>query len=326
MRAPAFWNITEGRDAAFVLRTLLLPFSWLYDFATQNRLKKGENFGLSAKTISIGNISLGGTGKTPLARFIGKHLSNDQRIAIVSRGYGGELIGPIKVSPETHNAKEVGDEPLMLSKDLPVFIGKDRKSAALLAIENGAHTIVLDDFHQNNALKKDIAIVVIDGAVGFGNGLICPAGPLREKPKAGLGRADIVVWIGDKGKLSQCNIAPEIPIFFANIRPIKKELSGKYLAFCGIGRPEKFLDSLVEIGAKPIDLIPFPDHHFFSNQEIKDLIGRADSEGAKLITTEKDFVRIDKDLRKNIEVLEIEITFEDENGFLATLQKSIKLK
>ncbi len=325
MRPPAFWNIKHGRDAAKMLRTLLLPLSWVYEYFTQSRIRNGANFDTGKKVISIGNISLGGTGKTPLTRFLAQRLGKKEEIAIISRGYGGNLEGPIRIDPNIHTAEQAGDEPLMLASQNSVYVGKERKAAARLAIENNAQILLLDDAHQNPDLAKDVSIVVIDGMVGFGNGFVFPSGPLRERPKIGLKRADIIVWIGPKDNLDDCKINPSIPIFFANIKPIPRTVEGKYLAFCGIGHPEKFLTSLKEIGIDPMDLIPFPDHHYFSDDELKSLSERANDEGARLITTEKDFIRIVPNKRENIEVLYIDIEFENENAFFKTLQSKLEI-
>lgn len=322
MRPPAFWNIKHGRDAAFSLRTILLPFSILYGFITQRRIKNGDYFDLGKPVISIGNISLGGTGKTPLTRHIAKKLGA-KNIAIVSRGYGGNLEGPVKVKTDKHDAKQVGDEPLMLAKDFNVFVGKDRKQAALKALEIGAQLILLDDGHQNPSLKKDVSIVVIDSETGFGNGFVFPSGPLREKPKDGLRRADIIIVIGNKNFDEALEDFSDAPVFTARIRPKNADFKGKYLAFCGIGRPQKFQDTLKECGIECIDLISFPDHHYYSDIELRNLVSRANEDGAKLLTTEKDYIRIPPNLRDNIEFLEIEIEFDDETGFLNTLSNLV---
>ena len=309
MKAPSFWNIKEGRDAAFVLRTLLVPLSWAYDYFTQKKLLKTKSVQLDIPVISIGNLTLGGTGKTPMADLLANSLPG---AFIVSRGYGGSVIDAIVVNPQIHTAKDVGDEPLMLAAKHQVVIGKDRVAAANLAVQNGAKAIILDDAHQNPALKKDVSIILIDGGVGFGNGFICPAGPLREKPEVGLKRVDIVVWVGDKALFEETLGGFDIKTLFAKIVPVKKQFSGKYLAFCGIGRPDKFGDSLKDVGIDVVDLIPFADHHFFTDDEISHLKTRAKEMGAKLITTEKDLIRLSAQQKSDIETLEIKLEFEND--------------
>lgn len=321
MRAPAFWNIKHGRDAAFALRAILWPLSLVYDFVTQKRLKAVKPLRLAVPVVSVGNLTLGGTGKTPLAQVLRQKLAEKfGKAAIVSRGYKGSLAGPIKVDIGTHTASEVGDEPLMLAHTGDVYIGKDRALAAHLALGDGISAIILDDAHQNPSLAKDLSIVVVDGEVGFGNGMIFPSGPLREKPETGLKRADIVVWIGDKAHSGVDLAGFEGDVYFASIVPQKGEYEGKYLGFCGIGRPEKFENTLRELGVDLVDLIPFPDHHNFSEKEITELRTRAAHEGATLITTEKDISRLAPAQKTGIEVVKIAIEFENPSDISGIMQ------
>ncbi len=325
MRSPSFWNIKTGRDSAIFLRTLLMPFSYIYDYFTQKRIYEANPKYLGIPVISIGNITLGGTGKTPIAIEIANIFEKIWgKPAIVSRGYGGSLINATKVTPNL-SAKDVGDEPLMLSRYHDVFISKNRIEAAELALNNGAKAIILDDAHQNPFLKKHISFVVIDGAIGFGNGQICPAGPLRESPENGLKRADAIIWVGDKTLLNEELENNQKPIFFANIIAKKKyDLEDSFLAFCGIGRPQKFHDTLKENNVKIIDLIPFPDHHFYSEKELKMIDERAKIENCKIITTEKDFVRLPKWFQEKCETFEIIIDFEDKNKLEDFIQQKLK--
>lgn len=321
MRAPEFWNIKEGRDAAFALRTILWPFSLIYNFFTQKRINETTPVILDVPVISIGNLTLGGTGKTPLAEILREKLSQKiGQTAIVSRGYKGKIIDPIKVDPQNHTAIDVGDEPLMLAQTGLVYIGKDRAEAANLAIKDGIKAIILDDAHQNPALFKDISIVVVDGAVGFGNGYIFPSGPLREKPQIGLKRAEIVVWIGDKALAKESLKGFAGRVYYAQIKPENKKYEGKYLAFCGIGRPQKFEDTLRQLNIELLDLIPFPDHHQFSENEIANLKLQAQQMGAKLITTEKDLARLNAKQKENIEIVKIKIEFENQSDIDEILQ------
>lgn len=322
MRAPAFWNIKNGRDAAFVVRTLLLPLSWLYNYVTQKKIANASPVKLGAKVISIGNLTLGGTGKTPFADMLANQLD---AAYIVSRGYGGKIKVPTLVNPEIHTAEDVGDEPLMLAQNHNVIIGRDRLAAAQIAVDLGAKYIILDDAHQNPAIHKDLSIVLIDGGVGFGNGFICPSGPLREKPTIGLGRADLVVWVGNRDLYQETMGNYKVETVFANIVPTATDIldkNKKYIAFCGIGRPEKFGESLHDAGYNIIDLIPFGDHHFYTDAEISMLKERAASEGAGLITTTKDLIRLNKSQQQTIETLKIEVTFadgQDKDKFMSLL-------
>lgn len=324
MQSPSFWNIKHGRDSAPIIRALLMPLSYIYDFFTQKRIYEASPKYIGVPVISIGNITLGGTGKTPIAIEIANIIEKIWgKPVIVSRGYSGSFIDAVKVSP-TMSATEVGDEPLMLSKYHDVFIGKDRVEAAQLAVKNGAKAIILDDAHQNPYLIKHISFVVIDGAIGFGNGRICPAGPLRESPEIGLKRSDAIIWVGDGALIEDELKDYKKPIFKANIIAKNNNFNGQYLAFCGIGRPQKFHDSLKEIGINIIDILPFPDHHFFSNNELKAIEKRAQIENCKLITTEKDFVRLPKWFQEKCEVFEIAINFENKNSLEDFIQQVLK--
>jgi len=303
------------------LRAILWPLSLVYQYFTQKRIANAEPVTLDATVISIGNLTLGGTGKTPLALKLAKALkAKKSKVAIISRGYKGKLEGPIKVDAKKHTAADVGDEPLMLSQHCDVYVAKDRILGAKLAIENGATELILDDGHQNPAIKKDVSIVVVDGAVGFGNRLIFPAGPLRETPEAGLARADVVVWIGDKELASTELRGFDVPIYFANIVPKTRNFNKKYLAFCAIGRPEKFETTLQDLGVDLIDLIPFLDHHQYSEAEINELKNRASAEAATLITTEKDYVRLSESQKIGIEIVPIDIEFEKKSDVETILE------
>ena len=308
MRAPSFWNIKNGRDSAPMLRTLLTPLAWVYEYFTQKRLREIVPQKLDASVISIGNISIGGTGKTPIARHIRALFKS---AAIVSRGYGGIATEAMQIDDQT-SVQISGDEPFMLAKDGAAFIGSDRIAAAELAITAGFKTLILDDAHQNPYIRKDLSIVVIDGAVGFGNERIIPAGPLREKIETGLGRADAIIWIGQKSLASETLVGFTKPILFANLVPVAPKLNGRFVGFCGIGRPEKFHDTLVQMGAEIIDFLPFPDHHFYTEKQLDDLAAIAKHSKAKLITTEKDFVRLPHEFAQNVEVVKIRIEFEEE--------------
>lgn len=318
MRPPSFWNFKHGRDAAIFIRSLVLPIAFLYNYFTQRRIKNTIPFDCKIPVISIGNITLGGTGKTPIAEVFRAYLNqNYGKTAIVSRGYGGSNIETLRI--KNQDVKITGDEPLMLAQTGEVYIAHNRVNAAKLAIEHGVKAIILDDGHQNPSLLKTLSIIVIDGSVVFGNGFIFPSGPLREKPVTALKRADAIIWVGDKSNSKE--LETDLPIYFANIKAIQKEYNGKYLAFCGIGNPSKFNNTIKELGIDLIDLIPFPDHHFYTKQEINDLKKYASSEGAKLLTTEKDYVRLSEEDKKIIETVKITIEFEDNNALQTILSK-----
>ena len=324
MRAPAFWTIRHGRDAAPMLRALLSPLGWLYGASVARRLAKATPLQLTIPVVSLGNISLGGTGKTPLAHLIRAELSAllASPVAIVSRGYGGSLEGPLLVDPSRHSANEVGDEPLMLAADGPVIVAKDRRAGGQLAVRLGMKAVVLDDAHQNPALAKDLSIVVVDGQTGFGNGYIVPAGPLREPATKGLVRADLIILMGPVSDDTQDDLAQYNGLTLcAELVPEPIDIKGKVLGFCGIGRPEKFDATLRGLGLDVVDMYPFPDHHPYSASDLKRLSARAAQEGVSLVTTQKDFVRLPADFAQHVHVIPVTTRMSDH----ATLRQKLAL-
>lgn len=323
MRAPAFWTIRFGRDAAPILRLLLLPLGALYGASVARRIAQTQPEPLPIPVISIGNLTAGGTGKTPVAQTLRTLLGNlfDGPIGIVSRGYGGSLEGPVAVRPGTHRAEDVGDEPLMLAQGGPVFVGRDRAQAGKLAAQHGMKALILDDGHQNPALAKSLSLVVVDGQTGFGNGYLIPAGPLREKPAIGLARADALILMGPVSDETLEDIDGfNGPIFKASLQTKPVTLEGPVLGFCGIGRPEKFDATLRGLGLNVVDLHPFDDHHRYRPDELARLAADARAAGATLVTTEKDFVRLPPDFAAKVAVVPIEAILADEAAFVAFLR------
>ena len=323
MRAPAFWTIRYGRDAAPILRLLLSPLGALYGASVARRIAQAQPEPLPIPVISIGNLTAGGTGKTPFSQALRTLLTDllGGAIGIVSRGYGGTLEGPVAVEPGVHGAEDVGDEPLMLAQNGPVFIGRDRAAAGRLAAQQGMKAVILDDGHQNPSLAKTISLVVVDGQTGFGNGHLIPAGPLREKPAIGLARADAVILMG----LVSDDTLEDLegysgPIFKATLKAKAVVIEGPVLGFCGIGRPEKFDATLRDLGLNVVDLHPFDDHHRYRPDELARLEADAVAAGATLVTTEKDYVRLPTDFAAKVRVVPIEAILADEAAFLAFLR------
>jgi tetraacyldisaccharide 4'-kinase len=323
MRAPAFWTIRFGRDAAPILRLLLSPLGAFYGASVARRIAKASPLSLPIPVISIGNLTAGGTGKTPFSQTLRTLLAEllDGQIGIVSRGYGGSLEGPVVVDVGTHKAKDVGDEPLMLAQGGPVFVGLDRAAAGKLAAEQGMKALILDDGHQNPALAKALSLVVVDGQTGFGNGQLIPAGPLREKRAIGLARADALILMGPVSDETLEDIDGfNGPIFKASLQAKPVTLKGPVLGFCGIGRPEKFDATLRGLGLNVVDLHPFDDHHRYRPDELAQLAADARAAGATLVTTEKDFVRLPPEFAAKVAVVPIEAVLADEAAFVAFMR------
>ncbi len=315
MRAPSFWQ-TRGLAAR-----LLWPASRAYDWAgrwSRGRVRP-QTAGLPV--ICVGNLVAGGAGKTPLALSL-LHMLARRGLAAhaITRGYGGREAGPLRVDPERHHPLEVGDEALLLARAAPTWVARDRVAGARAARAAGAQLVVLDDGYQNPHLKKDLAVLVVDGGYGFGNGEVIPAGPLRETVAAGLARADLIVVLGeDRVGLSQqiprlFTAGDMPPLLHAEIRPHDpdRRLEGRrLLAFAGIARPEKFFASLRGLGASIAEQKAFGDHHRFTDAELADLEQRAAALEAALITTEKDWVRLPPSLRSRVARLAVEVEWQE---------------
>jgi tetraacyldisaccharide 4'-kinase len=317
MKTPAFW-------AKRNLTTLLLwPASLLYRLGTRLRYARAHPYTASVPVICIGNATAGGAGKTPTAMAIGALLKTKGiNPMFLSRGYGGAFEGAIVVDAEKHTAAHVGDEPLLLAGVLPTIVATDRVQGAKAAIARGAKLLIMDDGFQNPTITKTLSLLVIDSKTGFGNGFLLPAGPLRESPASAFARADAIIVIG---KGSKTPALPEgNPVLRAQLAPAKgtADLSGKrVLAFCGIAYPEKFFDTLGELGAQIVSSKTYADHAPYTSQQIVALAAKAKAENAMLCTTSKDAARIPPDLRRLLTVVEVRLVFEDTQAVEALLEK-----
>jgi len=311
MKAPEFWNKPPG-----LASTLLAPLSLIWAAKTRERLSKtGVDVGIPV--ICVGNLNAGGTGKTPVVMHL-MELFSDQSAHVVSRGYGGSLEGPILVDERKHSAAQVGDEPLLLSAFGSVWVSKDRAKGAEAARNSGAQLIILDDGFQNPALVKTKSILVVDAEVGFGNGKVIPAGPLREPISEGLKRADLIVVLGpEKARalfLAQQQF--EVPVQEAELKPLQTGMDWeglRVLPFAGIGRPEKFFNSLKAAGAKIVETRSFGDHAPYRTDLLKRLLADAKTKNAQLVTTEKDAVRLPLELRTEILTFPVRLSLEGSN-------------
>jgi tetraacyldisaccharide 4'-kinase len=326
MIAPGFWARRPPGLTARALR----PLGALYGLATARRMAR-PGARVDAAVVCVGNFVLGGAGKTPTAIAVARMLQGaGERVAFLSRGYGGAARAePIEVDPATHGARAVGDEPLLLARVAPCFVGADRAAAARLAIARGASALVLDDGLQNPSLAKDFTFAVVDGEAGFGNGLAFPAGPLRAPLASQLPfvSAEVVVG-GAHGALAAFRApAPEKPIFRAELEAdaiVGATLVGRpVLAFAGIARPEKFFATLEAIGARVAVKRRFADHHAYGAREIVALIAVADARGLTPVTTEKDHVRLAPGYRRAILALPVTLRFQTPKIVAALLSEAL---
>ncbi len=317
MKTPSHWKEKN------LISDLLLPLGCLYNLATKLNIRFSHPKKITKPVICIGNLTAGGTGKTPVAISLASLIQGlHKKPFFVSRGYGGKLKN-VLVNNQSHTAAEVGDEPLLLSRQAPVVVNPDRYQGACKALENGADLIIMDDGFQNPGLAKDLSFLVFDGGFGYGNGRGIPAGPLRESLSDGLKRAQAVIIIGeDKHNLTK--EFKHLPIFQGTIAPKPINITNpKAIAFAGIGRPDKFYQSMRKTGFDLIDTIDFPDHHQYTIPELEELINQAEKQQAELYTTSKDFVKIPPVLQKHFKVLEIDILWQNKAALLEFLQKHL---
>lgn len=323
MRAPDFWT----DDGA--LATLLAPLGTGYDLAGRLRRALAHPASVGIPVVCVGNLVAGGAGKTPVAIALIEALgARGCKVQCLTRGYGGRVSGPHRVDPARDTAARVGDEALLLARAAPTWVARDRAAGARAAATAGAEVIVMDDGFQNPSLAKDLSLVVIDGAYGFGNGRVMPAGPLRETVPGGLARAEAVVVLGperrDLGARLDARPDGGPALLTARLapRPGSERLAGRtVLAFAGIGRPEKFFATLADLGAKVVETRAFPDHHAYAPAEIESLRARAAALDACAVTTEKDAVRLSSELREGIEVLAVAVEWREPEALDALLDR-----
>ncbi len=329
MRPPAFWDTDAPRSSGALTRALLSPLGWIYAGATARRIATTTPAPAPVPVICVGNITLGGTGKTPIAIAL---LEAAQRLgrkpAALSRGWKGSLPSPARVDTGIHAASDVGDEPLLLARTAPAYIDPNRVAGTQLAASEGADLIVMDDGHQNPKLEKTVSIVVVDAVSGWGANKVFPAGPLREPVKAGLARADAVIvmtpgpdFTPDYRRLQLDTL--EIPVLTAWLEPSAAAPEGKLLAFAGIGRPQKFFDGLKAAGGDLADAVSFPDHYAFNRADIARLRDLADAHEAQLITTEKDWVRLPGEVQSSVTAWPVRATFAEPARVQALIEMAV---
>ncbi len=310
MRAPAFWQ-RDGLTAR-----LLAPLGTLYDAAGVLRALVTVPRRAGMPVICVGNATVGGTGKTPVAIDLARRLrARGLAVHLLTRGYGARAPRePLRVNPAKHTFADVGDEPLLLARAAPTWVSPDRVAGAEAAVKAGAKVLVMDDGLQNPRLAKDLSLLVVDGGSGFGNGRVLPAGPLREALPRALGRARAVVLMGRDETGERARLPEGLPVLTACLRAAEsaRYLRGRrVLAFAGIGRPAKFFETLAELGAEVVGTAAFPDHHRYAVAEVQALLRRAEAAQAWPVTTEKDAARLPAWARGEVQKVPVNVAWDD---------------
>src|SRR3569832_1553531 len=294
MHEPAFWY----RPSSWMSR-FLMPLGAIYGAIAGHRLQR-EGFDAGIPVFCVGNYHVGGAGKTPTVLALVKLLRDlGEKPVVLSRGYGGRLRGPVVVEADRHLAADVGDEPLMLARTVPVAVARERLDGLALAKSQGATVIVMDDGFQNPAIAKDASLIVIDAHRGIGNACIIPAGPLRAPLSPQIERTDALIVIGE-GRAAEAVVAAvaaqEKPVLTARLKADDAALEllrrQRVLAFAGIGDPDRFFRMLRGNGIEVVSERAFADHHPFTRDQIEALVAEAKHRALMLVTTEIDLARL----------------------------------
>lgn len=300
-------------------------------------MKQAPRYTAAVPVICIGNFTVGGSGKTPFALALAKLLRQaGYKPAFLLRGYGGAAKGPVAVDPALHRAEDVGDEALLLVRSAPTFVSADRVKGAQLIERSGADVILMDDGFQNPSLYKDVSLVVVDAATGFGNNQCLPAGPLRAPVATQIGHADLMILVGEgAGEKKALRSAAR-----RGLEVIRARITAQYpdsvdgekvVAFAGIGRPQKVFDTLQTVGAELVETLEFPDHHAYTEEDAEYILSLVEGKDLLPVTTSKDFVRIKGSaqpqlarLASKTAVLDVEMKLGDPDRLMAVLTKRLQ--
>ncbi len=327
LKAPRFWY-NQKNTPQKILKHALSPLGWVYERAVEKRFEMNTQVPMSKPVICVGNLTVGGNGKTPTVLSLANLFKKNYNPHLITKGYGGEEVGPIQINRELDTAEYIGDEALLLAARAPTWVAKNRPLGAQHAIDAGADIVIMDDGFQNPIIYKDFSLIVIDGKVGFGNQHVMPAGPLRENIEKGILRADAILIIGEDRNHVETLITSikDIPVFKAKLVTASdnvKVKGKKVAAFAGIGRPSKFKETLEEYGAEVTMWKEFPDHYLYKTEDLRSFLKAAAKSKIPVITTTKDFVRIPKQIKRDLQTFAVELEWEDETGILSLIEQII---
>jgi tetraacyldisaccharide 4'-kinase len=316
MNTPRFWYTPTDDAMASLMAGLLSPLSYVFKAGTAVRRLLAKPYRARVPVICVGNVVAGGAGKTPTALAVARLLkSKGQKPVFVTRGYGGKLTSGsavVYIDPTQHEAADVGDEALLLAAMAPTWAGRDRVAAIRQAESHGT-IIIMDDGMQNPHILPTASLLVVDGDVGIGNGRIIPAGPLRETFDDAVVRVNALIIIGgnDRQKLAERTKKPAYRAQLKPNLPFGFPRNDRFVAFAGIARPEKFYATARALGLDIAETCDFPDHHPFDQDDLDALRLRAEEQGALLLTTEKDAVRLPPEFRAETVILPVNLVFDD---------------
>ena len=328
IKTPHFWTEFSWQSV------ILFPVSYIWRFGHYAQQKILNTKETEIPVICVGNLTVGGSGKTPVVITLCRFLSGiGKSTSILTRGFGGKEKGPIFVSTNLHQSLDVGDEPLMMAHSLDVCVSRNRPLGANHILDKKKYDcIVMDDGLQNPTLKKDLNIAVFDGKYGIGNGFLLPAGPMRQKLEVGIQNIDLVIFNGkDETGLGQ-KIPPHIPIFTGELQPdeeiVEKMKNRRVYGFAGIGNPSRFFKTLNNIGADLVGEAHFADHHPYTDADLTQLYEEAMQSGAELVTTQKDWMRLPTDWRDRVLTVPVRIHFSADDtikivSFLETIFENV---
>ena len=328
IKTPHFWTELSWQSV------ILFPVSYIWRFGHYAQQKILNTKETEIPVICVGNLTVGGSGKTPVVITLCRFLSGiGKSTSILTRGFGGKEKGPIFVSTNLHQSLDVGDEPLMMAHSLDVCVSRNRPLGANHILDKKKYDcIVMDDGLQNPTLKKDLNIAVFDGKFGIGNGFLLPAGPMRQKLEVGIQNIDLVIFNGkDETGLGQ-KIPPHIPIFTGELQPdeeiVEKMKNRRVYGFAGIGNPSRFFKTLNDIGADLVGEAHFADHHPYTDADLTQLYEEAMQSGAELVTTQKDWMRLPADWRDRVLTVPVRIHFTADDtikivSFLETIFENV---
>ena len=314
IRDPWFWR--EKTFAARLAASSLTPLGATYNAVQKLQWRMTHTAPAPLPVICVGNANVGGVGKTPFAIMLSDLMHKAQLTPhFLTRGFGGELRGPVRVDAAAHTAFDVGDEALLLSRHAPTWVARNRLAGANEAMRQNADLVIMDDGFQNPSLEKTFSFLLIRNDPDTLQARVLPAGPMREPLAQALTRADCEVVIkstrDEKIDDALTDLSPTRPTFSCWLEPDGDDLPSRVIAFCGIGAPVRFFETLKRLPTTVAAHFSFPDHHPYTAGELARLHQLADKENAVLLTTQKDFYRLAKEEREGIRYLPVKMVADD---------------